>query len=457
MSYVLFLLVTGTLFVRPAELIPDVYGWPIYEFLVVACLCASFPQVFAQLSRNSLRDNPITACVLGVLVAVVLSHLSHLYIWGARTWGWQFSKIVLYYLLLVATVNSAQRLRSFLRWLFLFILATAVLALLNFYGLVEFSSIGILVERGAASATGEVSAIPRLRSTGVFNDPNDLAMILAAGAAIGLTAFLSAGSGLPFPGPYLPTSPLGPTACWSSGSGFLRFFWLPPVGVFLYGIYLTQSRGGLLSLLASLGTVFYFRWGWKRALLFGALATALLFAVAKGRITSLSQALEVGTGQSRVQIWAEGLRLFRQRPVFGIGTGNYAEEVGLVAHNSFLQCFAELGFFGGAMFLGAFAAALVMLYRLWRGPLSSVLRPLHLSISAILVAFIVSMLSLSRPYVVPGYLVLGLATALVAVAVGQEHAPPLRFEAPFVKRLALGGLCFLVATYVFVRLTIHWT
>ena len=121
MGYFLFLLVTATLFVRPAEIFPAVHAWPIYEYLILACLAVSLPGVLSQLSAKSLAENPITACVIGLWAAVVLSHLAHFFLWDARMSGFMFFKIVVYYLLLVANVDSEERLKSFLRWLLLLI------------------------------------------------------------------------------------------------------------------------------------------------------------------------------------------------------------------------------------------------------------------------------------------------------------------------------------------------
>ena len=56
--------------------------------------------------------------------------------------------------------------------------------------------------------------------------------------------------------------------------------------------------------------------------------------------------------------------LLRQAPLFGIGVGKYEDEVGLVAHNSFVHAYTELGIFGGALFLGAFVYPLGTLHRL---------------------------------------------------------------------------------------------
>jgi O-antigen ligase len=92
------------------------------------------------------------------------------------------------------------------------------------------------------------------------------------------------------------------------------------------------------------------------AALFGLAAVLLAF---KGRMTNLDDAMEQGTAQTRIQLWSEGLQLFKRDPLFGIGQNNYVEEVGQAAHNSFLHAFTELGIFGGALFLGAYAAAMV--------------------------------------------------------------------------------------------------
>ena len=443
MSYFLFLLVTATLFVRPAEIVPAVYGWPIYEYLILACLAVSLPGVLRQLSRKSLSENPITACVLGLWAAVVLSQLSRFWVGGAWQSGFMFFKIVVYYLLLVAVVDSEERLKSFLRWLFLFICVVVVIGLLAWYNVIQIPGMEALQQRMVDRETGAESILPRMRSTGIFNDPNDLAMILVGGVVIGLCLFAD------------------------QASGVLRPLFLLAAGVFAYAIFLTQSRGGLLALMAALLSLCHARWGWKRAALVAAVALPLLLVAFKGRMTSFGNAMGDDTGQSRVQLWSAGLQLFKQSPLFGIGCGNYADEAGAVAHNSFLHAFTELGFFGGALFLGAFAAALVMLYRL-RGlsqfsfdengtvPLGRIV-PLLPYLTALLAGSAVSMFSLSRNYFVPTYLVLGLATAYVQIACGQTQLLPLRFDAWFLKRLALGGVCFLAAIYIFVRVTVRWS
>jgi O-antigen ligase len=349
MGYFLFILVTATLFVRPAEIFPAVYAWPIYEWLILACLAVSLPGVLRQLSTKSLSENPITACVIGLWAAVVLSHLVHFSTYEARTSGFEFFKIVVYYLLLVANVNSEQRLKSFLRWLLLLITLIAVISLLSAYHVIELPGGDFMMQGQYDKATGQVTIVPRLQSTGIFNNPNNLAMILVPGVVIAL---------------YFAADP---------AAGIMRPLGLGLVGLFSYAIYGTQSRGGLLALLAALLTLCLARWGWKRAVLIGAVVVPVLLVAFGGRMTDIDHAMAEDTGKSRVQIWSEGFGLFRQQPLFGIGHGNFQEEVKIVAHNSFLQYFTELGLFGGSLFLGAFIAAFVMLYRLQNWGLSQFL------------------------------------------------------------------------------------
>ena len=87
-GFILFILLNATLFIRPAEIIPSLEDVQIYEALIIACLVVSLPAVLEQLRADSLTAAPITVCVLGMLAAVVLSHLSDFSIYGARTSGW---------------------------------------------------------------------------------------------------------------------------------------------------------------------------------------------------------------------------------------------------------------------------------------------------------------------------------------------------------------------------------
>jgi hypothetical protein len=447
MAYLLFLLVNAALFIRPAEVVPALLGWRIYEALIITCFVLALPEVLAFFGRQPLDGQPVTLCVFGLLPAVLLSHLSHLEFERAAASGFEFAKVVVYYVLLVSLVNTPGRLRIFLLWVGIFSAAVTLLAVLRYHDVVEIElpeptlpaiqAEGHQSERGTAAfvedrvrdpETGEMVVLKRLRGTGIFKDPNDLCLVLIGGIPLGL---------------YWLTE---------RRAGALRLFWLGPLALFFYALYLTQSRGGFLGLLGGLAALLVTRFGWRRSLALAVLVLPLLFVAFAGRMTTLETAS--GTGQTRIQIWSDALMALRSAPLFGIGMDQFAQEVSRVAHNSFLHCYTELGLVGGTLFLGAFYFALLTLGRLgsgrgWvRNPEMRRLRPYLLALVA---SAAVCMLSLSLTYIVPTYMILGLATAYAAVTVGRLPVPVLRFDVGLAQRLALASIGFLAAVYVFVR------
>jgi hypothetical protein len=132
-----------------------------------------------------------------------------------------------------------------------------------------------------------------------------------------------------------------------------------------------------------------------------------------GRQTEVD--LDDGTGHDRFLLWREGFDAIKSLDFFfGIGQSTYADEVGLVAHNSFIHAYVELGVIGGTMFFGCFFFAGYQLYRMVRIP-DPISNPELLRMRPIMVALLVgwatALFSLSRCYVVPTYLVFGICAA----------------------------------------------
>jgi O-antigen ligase len=431
MDFVLFILATAILFLRPQDFVPEWTTVPLYlVFLLVAALVAS-GSIVRQLHGGSLGARPVTVCVIGLLVAIVVSHLSHSLFWEARTQGTEFAKVLLYYLLLVGVVNTAERLRSFLVWLAVFFAVVTALSLLQYHGTITLPQATLLEQAQIDEETGDVQSVTRLCGYGLFNDPNDLCLLLVSG--MGIAAYFAT----------------------DRRRGWQRLGWFGLIALFGYGLALTQSRGGFLALLVGLLVLLYARFGmWKAALAGGLAVPIMLFAFA-GRQTDISASDD--TGQSRVQLWSEALELFKQEPLLGIGQGGFEERVGLVAHNSFLHSFVELGFFGGALFLGAFFTALWGLYRLDRASTNGdrELRRLGQYLLAIIAAYAVGLMSLSRAYIAPTYLMLGLATAYFIIAGPARPLLLPRFDRRYLPRLAFVSAAFLLAMHVFVRTTLN--
>ena len=278
--------------------------------------------------------------------------------------------------------------------------------------------------------SGEVtSSFERLCGPGIFNDPNDFSLILVLGILICI---------------YLRDT---------SSSGMGGLFRLAPVPVFLYSLALTHSRGGLLTLAAGFLGYFGSRFGAKKAVLILMLCAPLAMLLFSGRQTDIK--LSGGTGRDRVYLWREGMALFKQYPLFGIGMDQYAENVGLVAHNSFVHAYVELGFLGGSLFLTVFAFTLRNLHSLQEDKKlrteSHLWRSRDLLTGAIS-AFGVGFLSLSRCYFVPTYMLFGLATSYFNLIEGKRSQKAETIDQRTLLRYLGLSMVALIALYLFLRL-----
>jgi O-antigen ligase len=434
MDFFFFLLLVGTLLVRPMEVIADLDRVPLYQFLILTCLVLSAPRVLNQLSLPSLRAQPMTVCVLGLLASVVLSHLSHGSVGEAWHSGTEFAKVVLFYLLIVATLTTRSRLRFFLAWLVGCLVVLVLLALLQYHGLIDVPSLRTLEQYEIDRETGDLKIVPRLQSMGIYNDPNDLAIMLAVGIVLSL---------------YFITSSSGPSRC----------FWLPPIVLFTYSLVMTHSRGGFLAFLAGLAVLCRERFGWKKTMFLAGAGFPVLVLLLAGRQTSFSLNDREDTAQHRILLWSDGLAYLKSTPLFGIGEGRYGDEVGLVAHNSYVHAYVELGLLGGTLFVSVFYLAFVLLHRAGsqrRGVRDCRLSHLRSHLVAALASYAVGLLSLSRMHIGPTYLLLALVVVFVRLFVLQTRALRLEFNIKLVGRLGIISFLCLAFIHLFIQAFAHY-
>ena len=356
MGFILFLLVTATLLIRPAEQLSELQGLRLYETLILLCFAFSFSSVLDQFTIAKLEIRPISLCMFGLVCAVALAHLSQGNAAGAAENGFEFFKILVYYLLLVGNITTTFRLRVFLMCLGLSAVAFVTLAVLQYHEVItlpepEPVAVGFDRPKGNGhnkdafvkdqeydAESGQMVEFKRLRGTGIFRDPNDICLLLTMGIFIALYGLTD------------------------NGLGALRFAWVGPLVFFVYALSLTQSRGGLLSMLVGFMALFYARFGWRGTLLLGVPLVPVALAFFGGRMGSMSTS--EGTGQTRIQIWSDTIMAMQTAPLFGVGLNELSTWVGKAAHNSFLGAYAELGLFGGTLFFAAFFFALMTLLRL---------------------------------------------------------------------------------------------
>jgi hypothetical protein len=161
----------------------------------------------------------------------------------------------------------------------------------------------------------------RLRGLGLINDPNDFGQLLVC--VIPLVFIF-----------------------WRPKRAFLNFmFVLLPVGVLLFGAYLTHSRGTLVALTAVAVVAARRRIGTLPALL----TAGVLFVSAMALHFTGGREISAQSGSDRTALWSSGLQMLKSHPLFGVGLGSFADNCdgcGHTAHNSVMVCAAELGLFG---------------------------------------------------------------------------------------------------------------
>lgn len=453
MGFVLFLLVNAALFLRPAELLPSLRGFSIYEYLMLACLAVSALRIWQTLAQTELQQQPITLFVFGLWAAAVLSHLGHGNLDKANLQAIEFLKVVLYYLLLISVVNTPQRLRLFLGWLALCAMVITCLAVLNFHHVIELNTLKALQESREEDALSQI-VVRRLVGTGIFNDPNDFCLLLTIAVPIA-AYFLIDGS-----------------------RGGARLFWLAPLGLFFYALVLTKSRGGLLGVLFGVLVLLKMRFGTRVALvlLLALLPLAVVVFAMRGEVDLNSRE---DTAQERIQLWSEAFTSLKGSPLFGIGARELSggiktvvtptdtppeerqEPTVMESHNSYLHAYAEMGLLGGTLFFGVFFFALWALYRLPTLPATALeppLRQLNPYVLGLVAGFAALLMTLSRNYIVPTYLVLGIAAVQIQLAQSRVPgtAPALRLNAQFFQRLAAVSVVFLIAMYLGVRVLVRF-
>src|SRR5437868_3460862 len=180
MAFSLFILVNATLFIRPAEMFGIEYLENIYQILILACLAAALPEVLTCLLGRPLQCQPVTLCVVGILFMVPLPFLANLDVSEAFRTGFYFFKVVVYYVLMVSLVNTGPRLRQFLGWVVPFGMVLALVSVLNMYGVIHLENLKTVADGDVDRLTGESHKVQRLMGTGLFQDPNDMCVVLSA-------------------------------------------------------------------------------------------------------------------------------------------------------------------------------------------------------------------------------------------------------------------------------------
>lgn len=308
--YLGLLVFVGLLYLRPEEQFPALAG---ARFTLIVSLLALFAWlVNGLLAREQFRFQlPAVRSFLGFVAVAIGSTLLS----GSDMLSdvaTEMLRLFALFILVIHLANSESRLR------------TGVIAVVLFTAILGARTIWQF-QNGEALVDSDGFA--RAEATGIFADPNDLALAMAMAV------------------------PLALGIATSREKWWNRLITLSAVPILIWTIFLTNSRGGMLALIA--GVFLFFRQRLGRAgLIVGAFAVVAFLSMGPSRLSMMDSDEE--SAQGRVCAWQAGMDMLGESPVWGVGRGQFYERDGMTAHNSLILCLAEVGMLGTAMWIGIF-------------------------------------------------------------------------------------------------------
>jgi O-antigen ligase len=323
-DYLWMIAFTAVLFFRPQDHIPALAAVHLAELTAVAGLAAMSARRMAS-GQPIARINPEVVGVLALGAVIVFTTPFSFWPGGSLSlFSDVYVKIILIFALMISTITTPKRLTQ-MTWLIILICGY-----LSVRGIYDYL-------RGVNLMEGD-----RLRGAvgGFMENPNDLAMNLIVFMAPALMIVFH------------------------DSRVFRRLVAAGIVLVMAVAIMLTKSRAGFIGIGAMGLVVMYYVMRERPAIVFalifaGMAATPLMPSSFWDRMASITNPDEDQTGsrQQRIQLFKQGLQVFAENPITGIGAGqfvNYDGEMMIerwrVTHNVWLQVAAELGIFGFAAF-----------------------------------------------------------------------------------------------------------
>ena len=196
-----------------------------------------------------------------------------------------------------------------------------------------------------------------------------------------------------------------------SGSNFLRLINFAYIPAALFAIILTASRTSLVTIIPGLlyivGTMSRIKFIY-RFLVFVVLVSAVFigqFYVPQAtldRLGTIGVSIASNDFGGRVVLWDESIQVFLGHPLLGIGSGSLAapDQMGTVAHNSFLSILAELGILGFIQFL---VILVIVLYQALKQP-----KPYSILWLTVFAIWLIGILSLTWEYAKPTWFILNI-------------------------------------------------
>lgn len=222
----------------------------------------------------------------------------------------------------------------------------------------------------------------------------------------------------------------------SQNGKFIRFCSLVCLIIVLYGIIATQSRGGLLGMMAVVGYFVAQRIKNPVVLLsIGAFAMSVLLVLAGISDRQSGGAAEEGVDESamgRIYAWQAAINMALANPLTGVGINNFVanyffysphwDGMNHAVHSTWFQVLGETGFAGFIIFILLITTIYKSLSRSFNMCMTYKITWLLINANALragLIGFIVSGTFLTQAFTWPIYIILSLTIALERLTIHQ--------------------------------------
>ena len=167
---------------------------------------------------------------------------------------------------------------------------------------------------------------------------------------------------------------------------------------FLVALYFTGSRGAFLATLAlfCLYLALKFRISAKTVVM-ASIVVGLALALAPDYLTQTRDSSK--SAQNRVDVWAQGLGMLAQNPLFGVGRGNFLGQTRtIIAHNSGMEIMAETGLVGIFLWVSLIVTCLRAAYLRWLAATDGLDRQVLAGLMMSVAGYIVSSMFVTLEY-----------------------------------------------------------
>lgn len=300
MPFALVSLYIAFVFIRPHEYIPFMKNIPILPVILIMAALTVFMD-----RRNEVK---IPQQILIFLLPVMMLISNVFGGWPSKgiDVGLKFLPITLLYLLLIYSLTSIKRIKILM---IIFIVSATIISI---HGI-------DMLQHDGFGWTGAYAYLNRIRYPGIFNDPNDIGMFLVITLPFVIFFYKNSNSFIP------------------------KILYLTCIGILLYAIYLTNSRGSILGILSMVGFYMKNRIGIAKSVILGLLAMPLA-VIMPSRMSEVASSDASAMG--RLDAWYSGFHMFFSNPLSGIGAYRFTDYHIITAHNSYVLVLAEMGFLG---------------------------------------------------------------------------------------------------------------